>query len=93
MRCFGVRPEIVLALQVAHNIFEAFSFDLVVTSLLDGEHSRSSLHYTGCAADLRLPGSRAAEVVAALQHALGDDFDVILESDHIHIEFQPKASY
>ena len=26
-----------------------------------------------------------------LSEALGEEFDVVLESDHIHIEFQPKT--
>lgn len=93
VRCFGVRPEVVLALHIAQHIYEAFDFDFVVTSLVEGTHTRASLHYTGCAADLRLPPSRAVEVVAALQSALGDDFDVVLEGDHVHMEFQPKAPY
>ena len=93
VRCFGVRPEIVLALQIAQHIYEAFDSNLVVTSLVEGEHTRASLHYTGCAVDLRLPNERPQEVVATLQSALGDDFDVILESDHVHVEFQPKTPY
>lgn len=93
VRVFGARPELVLALQIAHNVYEAFGFGLVVTSIMEGTHTRASLHYTGCAADLRLPPDRAAELVAALQYALGDDFDVVLEGDHVHLEFQPKAPY
>lgn len=27
----------------------------------------------------------------ALQKALGPTFDVVLESDHFHVEFQPKT--
>lgn len=93
VRCFGIRAELALALQIAANVYEAFDSDCVITSLIEGTHSKGSMHYAGVAADLRLPTSRAAEVVAALQSALGSDFDVVLEGDHVHVEFQPKAPY
>ena len=47
----------------------------------------------GCGVDLRRPPVKAAEIVADAKARLGDDFDVILEGDHIHAEFQPKAPY
>lgn len=93
VRVFGARSELVLGLQIVANVYAAFGFDCVVTSIMEGTHSRASLHYTGVAADLRLPPSRAVELVAAMQHALGDDFDVVLEADHVHVEFQPKTPY
>lgn len=65
--------------------------DLVVTSICDGEHSRTSLHWSGCAADLRrwnIPDPNS--FVDWLREALTDEFDVVLEDDHIHMEFQPK---
>lgn len=93
VRCFGIRAELVFGLQIVAHVYAAFDFDCVVTSIMEGTHSRASLHYTGVAADLRLPPSRAVELVAALQAALGEDFDVVLEADHIHVEFQPKAPY
>jgi len=34
--------------------------------------------------------SAIAEIVKKLNASLGIDYDVILESDHIHIEYQPK---
>lgn len=95
VRVFGVRAEVVLALMVAKDVFaqhgQAAAF--VITSIMEGVHSRASIHYIGGAADLRRPNIKAAEIVADLQQKLGDDYDVILESDHLHLEFQPKASY
>lgn len=93
VRLLGLRPEVVLALQVADTILALSGADLVVTSAIDGTHTRASLHYTGCAVDLRRPAIRAAEIVQELKEALGADFDVILETDHVHCEFQPKAGY
>lgn len=93
VRCFGIRAELVLGLQIVAHVYAAFDFDCVVTSIIDGTHSAGSLHYVGAAADLRLPPSRAVELVAALQFALGADFDVVLEADHVHVEFQPKLPY
>lgn len=95
VRVFGVRPEIVLALMVAKDVFTSHGQGaaFVVTSIMEGVHSRASIHYTGGAADLRRPIIRAAEIVADMKQKLGDDYDVILESDHLHIEFQPKAPY
>jgi hypothetical protein len=67
---------------------------MVVTSVNDGSHSYSSLHYSGCAADLRirnLPEHTMPEDVAnEIKERLGKDFDVIVEKDHIHMEYQPK---
>ena len=68
---------------------------VAVTSCTDGKHSRASLHYTGNAVDLRIwniPENRRKELVAKLSLALGAEYDVVLEKDHIHIEYQPKAA-
>jgi len=90
----GVRPEILLAVMVADSVYHAFGHECVVTSLLDGTHSRTSLHYTGCAVDLRTRNVPSVEqqqkITEALRKALTADYDVVLESDHIHIEYQPK---
>ena len=64
-----------------------------VTSLNDSKHSFKSLHYSGCAADLRtrdLKGITPEEMKVRLKDALGKDFDVVVESDHIHVEYDPK---
>ena len=54
-----------------------------------------SLHYSGAAIDVRTRDLQPADVqkiIARIKSCLGDDFDVLLEVDHIHIEFQPKDS-
>lgn len=90
----GMRPELLLALFVAERVYATHNYNLTVTSVCDGKHSRTSLHYCGCAADLRIRDidpSNHKLIVDEMQAALGADFDVILESDHIHVEFQPKG--
>ncbi|MFY9268546.1 MAG: hypothetical protein WAO55_02230 [Candidatus Manganitrophaceae bacterium] len=66
--------------------------DAIITSAREGMHKRSSLHYQGKVIDLRTsdmgPGT-PEEVVRELKNALGFQFDVILESDHIHVEYDP----
>ena len=94
-----LRPQIVLALLVAERVYDEYHAELVVTSLCDGKHKVGSLHYKGDAADLRiwnLPGWQSEEepgvapvVAAKLQSKLGDNYDVVLEKDHIHMEFDP----
>ena len=89
----GARVELVIALQVASAVYVHFNETCVITSLLDGKHSRNSLHYCGQAADLRIKDINMAKVRLIheeLRQRLTDDFDVILESTHIHIEYQPR---
>ena len=86
----GIQPEIVLALVIAERVFSTHAQVLVVTSVVDGEHMRGSLHYVGSAVDLRNPESRADILVRELAASLGSNYDVVPETHHIHIEFQPK---
>jgi len=80
------------ALIVADRIWKELGQELVVTSGLDGEHSAGSLHYYGRAVDFRTRYFNEREVADAklfLSRALGPDFDVILHSTHIHVEYDP----
>ena len=63
-----------------------------VTSTYEGNHSPGSFHYSNDAYDLRLPThviQQLNDLVANLQEAL-PDCDVILEGNHIHVEYDPK---
>ena len=66
----------------------------VITSASDGKHGPNSLHYKGKALDLRTKNLRPEQVhpvYVALNEALSPGgFDVVLETDHIHVEFDPK---
>lgn len=91
VRVAGIRPEIALAIQVADGVWERQGSELVVTSITDGKHSPTSLHYSGAAADFRIWNIDAQRAKEDLKDALGGDYDVVLEKDHIHCEFQPKS--
>lgn len=92
-KTFGIRPELIMAILVAEGIYEQYTTDIVITSVNDGRHSRTSLHYSGNAVDLRtreLPEVKAQEVGEEIRNSLTSEYDVVVETDHIHIEFQPK---
>ena len=90
----SLAPQLVLALFMAQEVYKEYGTDLVITSANDSVHSYTSLHFSGNAVDLRtrsLPGTvDRAEVVTKIQNKLNQDFDVVLEQDHIHLEYQPK---
>ena len=95
VRITGMRPEILLAAVAAMEVYKAVGHDRMITACLDGKHMAGSLHYAGAAIDLRTRDVAPADVqklIARIKECLGDDFDVLLEVDHIHIEFQPKQS-
>ena len=91
----GLRPEILLAVLAAERIWTRYNAEALLTSGVDGRHKRNSAHYTGRAVDLRtrnlaeINRPRAAEL---LQEALGDAYDVVLEADHCHVEYDPKGA-
>jgi hypothetical protein len=98
VRASGITPELVWGLQVARSVFEDHGVPMYVTSMRDSRHMEKSLHYSGKAADLRLPSRYTTvansdeRVVADLRRALGPEWDVVLEVDHIHFEFDPKEN-
>jgi hypothetical protein len=93
VRLTGIRPEILVALMAAEHAYNRAGHELVVTSCVDSKHSRGSLHYSGAAVDLRtrdVPSDAMQGIVAEIRDSLGPDFDVTLEADHLHVEYQPK---
>ena len=91
VRIGGIRPEIVLAMFIA----DGLRAGLVITSVKEGQHAHKSLHYAGAAFDIRTrdwPPPEIGNFRDKLAAALGSsDFDVLIEKDHIHVEFQPTA--
>lgn len=94
----GAKSEILTAIEVADMVYARYGKDLVVTSGTESttEHMVGSKHYTGQAFDARtLYFNTLAEkkkVARELKYELGSDYDVVLESDHIHVEYDPKKS-
>lgn len=72
---------------------KAFAGNGIITSALEGKHSPTSLHPKGLAYDFRTrhlsEGSKKA-LVDWLKEYLGESFDVILEKDHLHVEYDPS---
>lgn len=96
VRINGIRPELLLAIIAIDGIFTQRSQALTITAVIDGAHSRGSLHYVGMAFDARtrdLPPGEADEAANLARAALGEDFDVVVEVDHLHIEYQPKQPF
>lgn len=99
VRIRGMQPEILLAVVIAREVYDELNQPLTLTSCTDGDHKPGSLHHTGNAVDLRLPGrgelpqvvkDLSSMAVAALADRLGAEYDVVLEKDHIHVEYDPK---
>jgi hypothetical protein len=88
--------EMVLIVKVAAETAPMLEKGTVwITSANDSIHHPESLHYKNQAYDIRIwniIGSVSAGARAwaeRMQVALGDDYDVLLERDHIHIEWDP----
>ena len=66
--------------------------ELVITSGSDGKHGQNSLHYKGLALDFRIwnLGGAESDVLPELKAALGPEYDVVLEGDHFHVEYDPE---
>ncbi len=91
-----VRPhlgtEIFYAIWVAERVYEEMgAWQFCITSLSDGRHMIGSRHFYGSAVDLRIwhldvdKRKKAAELI---QHRLGRYYFVLLEKDHMHIEYR-----
>lgn len=90
-RIAGVRPEVLVAVLIADEIYAKHGLDLVWSSCGEGAHKAGSLHYAFLAGDFRLPPESLRDPIRVeLKEALGDDYDVVVEENHYHIEFQPK---
>jgi hypothetical protein len=108
VRLDGVKPEIIVALIVADQVYHSFNQPLVWTSAKDGKHKTGSKHYSGEAIDIRtnhIPNMDAKlAIVEDIKRRLTEDYDVLFEDDlfdengkqlkyeHIHIEFDPKET-
>ena len=90
----GVSAEIAFVMVDIADVFRSRGAEFVVTSVMDGKHMDGSKHYTGHAVDLRvrsLPAALRVEIADDLRRRLGAEFYVVIEPDHIHVEFDPKV--
>lgn len=88
----GLSVESLEALSTAARVWQRHGMSTItVTSANDGQHKTNSLHYKGDAFDLRthyLPDPLG--ISNELRDELGPDYDVVLEPDHLHIEYDPE---
>lgn len=97
VRWEGLRPEAVLGIVLADQVYAGQGVrEMWVTSITEGRHRPDSFHYRGLAFDLRIhnvPQALRGPLVSRLREVLGDDeWDVILEPDHVHCEYDPKPA-
>jgi hypothetical protein len=89
----GLKPEALLGMTVVALYFMERKWKCRQTSGLEGRHGRNSLHFAGLAFDIGkrgVPQTFVGKVRDDLAERLGDQFDVVDESDHWHIEYQPE---
>jgi hypothetical protein len=90
----GLQPEMAVALSVIASVYQKNGKELVVTEGTAGRHSPKSRHYLGFAVDLRTRNilrSKLDDLARQVRRALGKEFWVLLEADHMHVEFRPKG--
>ena len=84
---YGLQPEMLWAIDRCVDIWE----DVTVTSARGGKHSYGSKHYCGYAIDLRTRNLTNIDSIMKALKSILVGFDVILEVNHIHIEYDPKT--
>ena len=89
----GLTTGMLLAIIVVEGAYKDAGHVCTITSLSDGKHSPSSRHYVGCAADFRtmdIPKEKLPPLRETIANRLGPRYDVVLEPDHLHVEWDPK---
>lgn len=90
----GLKPEILLGILVVREVFREHNINMVITSCMDGKHKVGSLHYKGYAVDIRtrnIPDAIVPVIINTCRINLGSEYDLVLEKDHIHLEFDSKG--
>lgn len=89
-----IKPTTRRIIDAAEYVFGRYGIVPTITSAVDGNHMATSKHYSGDALDWRIWESDSKHVteiiVIEMKYYLGGDYDVVLESDHIHVEYDPK---
>ena len=90
----GLRPEMAIAWTLIVMVMERRGCVARLSSGTDGRHTRGSSHYRGHAIDVSkrdIDVQKHDEILIAMRRALGDDYDVIDEATHWHVQFKPKG--
>lgn len=89
-------PQLEKLLYVASTILSFENLPLIITSGFDGPHRENSLHYRFLAVDIRnrdWTREQKATIPGRLRltyENYGYPVDVVVESDHIHLEWDEK---
>jgi len=104
IRIDNLNSALLVALMVADGVWKRLGVPhgCTITSGNEGEpgdgiHSNGSLHYPqntpdgkGRAVDLRVWDVNKDEAARRLTEYLPDNFDVVVEKHHVHVEYQPE---
>jgi len=93
IKLLGLKPEMIVGHMAVCLAYSEAGHDVVITSGTEGKHSRNSRHYSGLAMDYRsrhVSEGAMNDITSKVKKALEGQFDVVLESDHLHVEFDPK---
>lgn len=96
-KILGMTQQALTGWAICAGVYEDFKLgECVLTCGTDDKHKPGSLHFAGQAFDLRIrdiPPASREPARTEMKRRLGDDFDVVLEGDHFHVEYQPKVGY
>ena len=93
---FNISQKMLEILPIVNSIYAEYNTEVVITSCMGGHHMKGSKHYhnPSDAIDIRtrnLDNQKEKEIVAReIQEAIGNDYFVLLEVDHIHIQFNKQ---
>lgn len=90
----GVHPKLHKAMKLTDQLHLGYTgSEATFVHIMDGAHNKGSRHYVGLAFDLRIwriEKDELAAFVRDLKLLLGEHFDVVNETSHIHVEYDPK---
>jgi hypothetical protein len=100
VKCFGVKPETLFIFFAVENAYlSVLNIEPTVTAITDGKHG-SDRHGKGYAVDVRTRDDNSdkqwdieikQELREAIKLRLTDEFDVVVEDTHIHIEIDRRS--
>lgn len=89
----GLKSCMVIVWLIVDSVYKKYGQNAVITSGSDGVHSKNSKHYTGEGLDFRIhyfdKSTQKKVYKEIVSHLDETKYDIILESDHIHIEYDP----
>ena len=90
---FGIKEETITVIAILNYYFVTnIDKPLVITSCSDGKHMKNSKHYSGYAIDIRtrhLNTSEINKLKSWFVNHHGMKYDMVIEKDHIHVEYDP----